>query len=78
MDSDFIQYVMLALSRLCAIAYFLLALPGYGATRETTTGTRFIQAFVRTFAELAHKCHFLDLLVEVCLSCCLLSFDAIW
>ena len=56
---------------------FYLALPGYGALRDTKTGRRFIRELVQTFAELACKEHFLDLLMEVCLTRCLLSFDAI-
>ena len=78
MDGAFIQYVIHALSRLCRIAYFLLALPGDLARRNHKTGSRFIQELVHTFVEFACQEHFLDLLVKVCLSRCLLSFDAIW
>ena len=78
MDGAFIQYVIHALSRLYRIAYFSLDLPGDLARRNTKTGSRFIQELVQTFAELACTKHFLDLLVKVCLSRCLLSFDSIW
>ena len=60
---------------LCTID--VLALPGRQSWRSPETGSWFIRELVKTFATNAYKDHFLDLLMKVCLSRCLLSFDAI-
>ena len=41
------------------------------------SGSWFIRELVKTFANFANTEHVLDLLVKVCFSSCLLSFDAV-
>ena len=65
----------LRLSKICTID--VLAVTGYKSWRHPESGSWFIRELVKTFANFAYKEHFLDLLVKVCLSRCLLSFDAV-